>query len=109
MPRYRIVNGEKIQFTAEEETLRDAEEKAWADGELDRNLNQLREIRDVLLKETDYLGLSDLTMSSSFKTYRQSLRDITKDLDTVDKVHEKMKKDENEKYINFPTKPTNTE
>ena len=48
-------------------------------------------------------------MSSSFKTYRQSLRDITKDLDTVDKVQEKMKKDENEKYINFPTKPTNTE
>ena len=95
MPRYRTVNGKKIQFTAEEEKLRDAEEKAWADGELDRNLN-----------ETDYLGLSDLTMSSSFKTYRQSLRDITKDLNTVDKVQEKMKQDTDGKYVNFPTKPT---
>ena len=45
-------------------------------------------------------------MSSSFKTYRQSLRDITKDLDTVDKVQDKMKQDVNGKYINFPTKPT---
>lgn len=106
MSRYRIVNGKKIQFTAEEETLRDVEEKAWADGELDRNLNELRDLRNNLLKETDYLGLSDLTMSSSFKTYRQSLRDITKDLDTVDKVQDKMKQDVNGKYINFPTKPT---
>ena len=27
-----MVNGERIQFTAEEEAARDAEEKAWADG-----------------------------------------------------------------------------
>ena len=106
MTRYRIVNGEKIQFTAEEEKARDAEEKAWTDGELNRSLNKLREIRNNLLKETDYLGLSDLTMSSSFRTYRQSLRDITQDLDTVDKVQEKMKQDINGNYINFPTKPT---
>ena len=45
-------------------------------------------------------------MSSSFKTYRQSLRDITKDLNTVDKVQEKMKQDVKGNYINFPTKPT---
>jgi hypothetical protein len=45
-------------------------------------------------------------MSSSFKTYRQSLRDITKDLNTVDKVQEKMKQDTDGKYVNFPTKPT---
>ena len=32
MPRFKMVNGERIQFTAEEETARDAEEKAWADG-----------------------------------------------------------------------------
>tara|TARA_R100001126_G_scaffold95165_1_gene66640 strand:- start:2 stop:325 length:324 start_codon:yes stop_codon:yes gene_type:complete len=106
MTRYKIVNGEKIQFTAEEEKARDVEEKAWADEELNRNLNQLREIRNNLLKETDYLGLSDLTMSSSFKTYRQSLRDITKDLNTVEKVQEKMKQDTDGKYVNFPTKPT---
>jgi len=29
MPRYKMVNGETIQLTAEEEAARDAEEKAW--------------------------------------------------------------------------------
>ena len=28
MPRYHNINGVKVQFTAEEETARDAEEKA---------------------------------------------------------------------------------
>ena len=36
MPRYHNINGVKVQFTAEEETARDAEEQAWADGLLDR-------------------------------------------------------------------------
>ena len=29
MPRYKTVNGERIQLTAEEEALRNAEEQAW--------------------------------------------------------------------------------
>ena len=29
MPRFRLVNGNRIQFTAEEETVRDAEEAQW--------------------------------------------------------------------------------
>ena len=41
MPRYHNINGIKVQFTAEEETARDAEEKAWADGQLDRDLKFL--------------------------------------------------------------------
>ena len=36
MPRYHNINGEIVQFTAEEETARDAEEQAWADGALAR-------------------------------------------------------------------------
>jgi len=32
MPRFNNVDGERIQFTPEEETARDAEEQAWADG-----------------------------------------------------------------------------
>ncbi len=31
MPRYKMVNGERIQLTAAEETARDAEEAAWAE------------------------------------------------------------------------------
>ena len=76
MPRYHNINGVKVQFTAEEETARDAEEKAWADGQLNRDLSELRNKRNRLLSETDYLGLSDNTLASNMKTYRQALRDL---------------------------------
>ena len=37
-----------------------------------------RNKRTALLAETDYFGLSDVTMSSNMKTYRQALRDLPK-------------------------------
>tara|TARA_A100000172_G_C3017054_1_gene101845 strand:- start:75 stop:362 length:288 start_codon:yes stop_codon:yes gene_type:complete len=95
MPRYHNINGIKVQFTAEEETARDAEEKAWTDGQLNRDLTSLRQKRNVLLAETDYLALSDNTLADNMKTYRQELRDLTNGLDTVDKV----------KNVTWPTKP----
>ena len=42
MPRYKLVNGERIQFTAAEESARDAEEAAWADAAPARALANLR-------------------------------------------------------------------
>ena len=96
MPRFHNINGVKVQFTAEEETARDAEEKAWADGQLDRDLLNLRQRRNVLLAETDYLALSDNTLANNMKTYRQEVRDLTNGLDTVDKV----------KNVTWPTKPS---
>ena len=86
MPRYHKVNGVRIQFTAEEETARDIEEKAWADGALDRALVGLREKRNSLLAKTDWTSGSDVTMSDAMRTYRQQLRDATEGLDTVEKV-----------------------
>ena len=46
--------------------------------DIDNNaaLNELREQRNNRLFETDYLALSDNTLSSNMKTYRQSLRDM---------------------------------
>ena len=73
-----MVNGVKIQFTAEEEKARDAEEKAWADAAPARRMENLRAQRNQLLVETDWMGNSDVTMSADWKTYRQALRDITK-------------------------------
>ena len=87
MVRYHRVNGVRIQFTAEEETARDIEEKAWADGALDRALVGLREKRNNLLAKTDWTANSDVTMSDAMKTYRQQLRDATEGLDTVEKVN----------------------
>ena len=92
---YKMVNGERIELSAEETKAREAEEKAWADGEKDRNLEQIRSVRLGMLEETDFYGMSDVTMSSDMKTYRQNLRDITKGLDTVDKVNK----------VTMPTKP----
>ena len=95
MPRYHNINGVKVQFTAEEETARDAEEKAWADGALGRAQADLRSKRNRLLAETDYYALSDVTMSNDMKTYRQELRDLPAGKDTVEKCDN----------VTWPTKP----
>jgi len=96
MPRYHNINGKHVQFTAEEETARDAEEKAWADGALDRELAKVRNKRNNKLAKTDFYALSDVTMSDNMKTYRQELRDITNGLDTVEKCN----------AVTWPTQPT---
>ena len=61
MPRFHNINGTKVQFTAEEETARDTEETNWSNAAPTRALNILREKRNKLLAETDYLALSDAT------------------------------------------------
>ena len=78
MPRFKVVNGESVQLTAEEEAARDAEEKEWADGAPARRMVELRRQRNLLLVETDWYGMSDVTMDSDMTVYRQALRDITK-------------------------------
>ena len=76
MPRYKMVDGVSIQFTAEEETARDNEEAAWAAGEDDRALAGMREERNRLLAETDWYAGSDLTMSAEMTAYRKDLSDL---------------------------------
>jgi hypothetical protein len=95
MPRHHNINGVQVPFTAEEEAQRDAEEQAWNDGAFDRAMADLRQRRDSLLKATDYLALSDNTLSADMTTYRQDLRDITNGLTTVEDVN----------AVVFPTKP----
>mgnify|MGYP003123774349 FL=1 len=96
MPRYILENGVRRQMTDAEETARDAEETAWANGALDRAMDTLRTDRNRRISETDYLALSDVTMSDAWKTYRQSLRDITSGVDTVEKAEN----------VTWPTKPS---
>ena len=95
MPRYHNINGEIVQFTAEEEAARDAEEQAWADGALARAQANLRRERNRRLVETDFYALSDVTMSDDMKTYRQNLRDLPSGKDTVEKCEN----------VTWPTKP----
>jgi len=85
MPRYHNINGNNVQFTAEEETARDNEEAAWANAAPARALADLRDRRNILLAETDFWGNSDMTMSDDMTTYRQALRDLPNGKDTVAK------------------------
>ena len=95
MPRYHNINGNRVQFTAEEETARDNEEAAWANAAPARALAKLRSKRNRLLAETDFYGNSDVTMSDDMTTYRQALRDLPAGKDTVDKCNN----------ATWPTKP----
>ena len=95
MPRYKLVNGERIQLTAEEEAQRDQEEADWNAGAFDRAIASLRQDRNNKLAETDFYALSDVTMSDEMKQYRQDLRDITEGLSTKEEVE----------AVEFPTKP----
>jgi len=95
MPRYHNINGEHIQFTAEEETARDVEEQVWNDASAERKLSEIKAIRLQKLIKTDYLSNSDMTMPDDIKTWRQSLRDIPQDNTTEEQYDLLLAKDEN--------------
>ena len=64
----------------------------------DMRMMDIRVTRNALLQESDWTQSRDVTLSNDddWKTYRQSLRDITKDLTTVDDVDK----------VTWPTKPS---
>ena len=95
MPRHHNINGNIVQFTAEEETAADNAETAWNNAAPARALADLRSRRNQLLAETDFYGNSDVTMSDDMTTYRQALRDLPAGKDTVDKCNN----------ATWPTKP----
>ena len=72
-----------------------AEELASIQPTFEEKMVFLRIERNNLLAQTDYLALSDQTMSSEMTTYRQALRDITNGLTTVADVE----------AVVFPEKP----
>ena len=63
--------------------------------ELDMAMETLRAKRNKLIAETDYLALSDNTLSEAMSTYRQALRDITNGITTVEQANS----------VTWPTKP----
>jgi len=93
--KYKMVNGKEVELTDKEISDLEKRDKEWADGEYDRLMVSIRQERTNLLAECDWMGMSDLTMSADWKTYRQKLRDITKGIDTVDQA----------KAVTMPEKP----
>jgi len=92
---HKIVNGQQVELTADEIAAIAAQETAWNDGAFDRKMQDIRQERNRLLADTDYLALSDNTLSSEMTTYRQELRDITEDVTTLEQAN----------AVTFPTKP----
>jgi len=92
---HKLVNGVKVELTAEEIAARAAEEAAWESGAFDRAMADLRQRRNALLAATDFNALSDVTMSADMTTYRQNLRDLTNGLSTVADIN----------AVVYPTKP----
>ena len=74
-PRYKVVNGEYIELTAEE--IKEMEDRA---AEADLNLDMVRGQRNGLLRDTDWTQISDASLGShtaeEWATYRQELRDL---------------------------------
>ena len=98
---HNAITGESItrDMTAEEQAQFDARQVTPLSA-LEQSLSDLRENRDKLLQECDWVELNNAPLTSSKKTewqtYRTKLRDITNGLDTVDKV----------KAVTWPTKPS---
>jgi hypothetical protein len=78
-----------VPLTAEEIAEREAYERDVLPGVL---LENLRQRRNQLLTETDYLALVDSTLTDEMQAYRQALRDLP--ANTVDPANPV-----------FPTKP----
>ena len=94
---HKLVNGIQVELTAEEIAQRQAEEQAWLEGAFDRAMADLRSKRDRLLASCDWVMMPDSPIAdkTAWETYRQSLRDITNNLTTVDDVNN----------VTWPTKP----
>jgi hypothetical protein len=64
-------------FSDDEEGTKAEKEAAYQAGLDATAAKSVRDERDRKLAETDWMALSDVTMSAEMTTYRQALRDIT--------------------------------
>ena len=75
MARFKVVNGERIQLTADEEAELDARAEA-----ADLDLAPIRQQRNQYLDRTDRTQIADFPLGSDsledWQTYRQELRDL---------------------------------
>ncbi len=86
--KYKLLKGELVAFTDAEKTQAETDVKRWDNDATNRKKQELRDTRVPLLEEADH-KINTLVDNggdaTSWRTYRQELRDITKasDLDNV--------------------------
>ncbi len=72
-----MVNGVVVPMTDAEIAAWNAEQETYVRDVLPvEQMAGIRAKRNKLLADTDYLALSDVTLSTDMQTYRQSLRDL---------------------------------
>ena len=79
MTRYHATFEGNVPFTPEEEAAADAAVAAAAEyiaSLPDPCITLIRERRNELLKECDWMACTDVTMTDEWKAYRQELRDV---------------------------------
>lgn len=93
------INNTLRDMTAEEQAEFNARQVTPSTA-FEQSLNDLRQDRNKLLQECDWIELNNAPLTSSKKTewqtYRTNLRDITNGLTTVEEVN----------AVVFPTKPS---
>ncbi len=99
MARYEHNSNGLVPFTAAQESAKDAEEKAWTDDLPNRQLKQIREIRNQKLSETDWLVISE-QVTDAEKTWRENLRKIPQDY-SEDKYDELLARNEQGKLTHL--------
>ena len=104
---YKIVNGEKITLTTEEENKYNARVKEWEDTKTQRQLKKIKQERLERLLATDYMDNSDVAMPDYIKTWRQTLRDLPQNNTTESQYDTLLARDSDGKLTNSVwTQPT---
>ena len=81
---YKQVGNKRIKLTDDEVAEYNALQQEWADGATERKKQRLRNKRTELLSEADWQinkKMDNNEDASSWRTYRQALRDITNNPD----------------------------
>tara|TARA_Y100000114_G_scaffold56309_1_gene51559 strand:- start:18 stop:332 length:315 start_codon:yes stop_codon:yes gene_type:complete len=77
-----LFNGIVRDMTVDEQKEYDAQMAIFAAEKPSRQLSQIRKIRNEKLSETDYLAMSDNTLSDDMKNFRKTMRNIPQDYDS---------------------------
>tara|TARA_R100001440_G_scaffold75476_1_gene102788 strand:- start:720 stop:1031 length:312 start_codon:yes stop_codon:yes gene_type:complete len=88
----QMVNGQLVDMTQSEIDEYNERNTLANNTRADRKLGYIKELRLQRLIETDYLAMSDNTMSDEIKAFRKSMRDIPQDY-SADKYDELLARD----------------
>ena len=76
MAHFKNVDGTRIPLSPQEELEFDEREAAWVAETDVRAAEEVREKRNTMLSASDWMAVSDRTMTGPETAYRQSLREV---------------------------------